>query len=469
MLKINKKIYPFYIFLDLVAMSFVYYTVYVIRCNFGHDISYGLNLPFLQEHTFVFILWSILVVFLFKKNNLYVTDRSLSIPKEMYRVFVNVLFSSVLMGCIIFFAKYNFFTRTVFFVSSALFSIALGGWRLVKKLILRHLIIKGFHNVNVLIVGAGRIGSAILNEIKKSPYLGFNVVGFLDDNKPGPIEGMGVLGPISAFEAVAKKYFVEDAIVTIPSERKVVSNLIRQAKDISMGIRIVPENFEEPLPVLGIGYLGLIPLITYRQRRHHPAEFAFKRLFDFTAALFLSLALIPVFFIIAVFIKINSKGPVFYIDRRIGLKNTPFNLYKFRSMILNAAGMKTGLLPKNEVKDGVIFKMSQDPRVTRIGKFLRRFSLDELPQLFNVIKGDMALVGPRPPLPEEVEKYTVENMRRLSIRPGITGLSQIKARDQFSFARWVRFDIWYMNHWSFGLDMNIIWWTFLTILRGKGV
>ncbi|MFA5069209.1 MAG: sugar transferase [Candidatus Omnitrophota bacterium] len=469
MLKINKKIYPFYVFLDLIAMSFVYYSVYVLRCNLGRGISAGLNLPFLQEYTFAFILWSIFIIFLFKKNNLYVTDRSLSIPKEMCRVFINVVYSSILMGCIIFFAKYNFFTRTVFFASAAIFSITLGGWRLAKKVILRYLIRKGFHNVNVLIVGAGRIGLAILDEIRKSPYLGFNVVGFLDDNKTGLIEGLAVLGPVSEFEAIAKKHFVEDVIVTIPSERKVVSNLIRQAKDISMGIRIVPENFEEPLPVLGISYLGLMPLITYRQRRHHPAEFAFKRLFDLTLALFLFLALIPVFALIAVFIKMNSNGPVFYIDKRIGLKNTAFNLYKFRSMVLNAAGMKTGLLPENEVKDGIIFKMARDPRVTRIGRFLRRYSLDELPQLFNVIKGDMALVGPRPPLPEEVEKYTVENMRRLSIRPGITGLSQIRARNQFSFARWVRFDIWYMNHWSFGLDINIIWWTFLMILQGKGV
>ena len=469
MLKINRKIYPLYVSFDMIVMCFVYYSVYLLRCNFGRDISGGLNLPFLQEYTFVLILWIIFSVFLLRKNNLYVTDRSLTIPKEVYRVILNIFLSSVLVGFVIFFAKYKFFNRVVFVGSFVLFAMALSGWRVIKKLILRGMIKRGFHNINVLIIGAGNIGKAVLYEIKQNPYLGFNVVGFLDDKKTGNMEGMRVLGVLSNFKSIAKQYFIEDVVVTIPSERKTVADLMRQAKDMSMGIRIVPENFEEPLPVLAINYLGIIPLITYKQRRHHPAEFALKRFLDFCLSLFLLAALMPFLVLISILVRFSSKGPVFYVDKRIGLKSKTFNLYKFRSMVADAEKMKSGLLSKNEIKDGVIFKIAKDPRVTRIGKILRKYSLDELPQLVNVIKGDMALVGPRPPLSEEVENYTLEHMQRLSIRPGITGLSQIRARDQFSFSKWMRFDIWYMNNWSFGFDVKILWWTLLSVLQGKGV
>ena len=188
----------------------------------------------------------------------------------------------------------------------------------------------------------------------------------------------------------------------------------------------------------------------------------------FLSVIFL-IVLAPLFLAIALIIKIDSKGPVFYIDKRVGLKNNSFNFFKFRSMIMDAKLMKSDLLDKNQVKDGVIFKILDDPRITKAGKFLRKYSLDELPQLFNVIKGDMGLVGPRPPLEEEVKKYSFDHMQRLSIRPGMTGLSQVKARTELSFRKWVRMDIWYMNHWSFGFDTKILWWTLIAVLKGKGV
>jgi len=137
-------------------------------------------------------------------------------------------------------------------------------------------------------------------------------------------------------------------------------------------------------------------------------------------------------------------------------------------MIKDAEAMKQHLQEKNEVTDGVIFKIRNDPRATKIGRFLRKHSLDELPQLFNVLKGDMSLVGPRPPLPGEVSEYEDTHMGRLSIRPGMTGLSQIRGRSDLSFSRWIKWDLWYVNHWSLWLVLKIIWWTIPAVLKGKG-
>jgi lipopolysaccharide/colanic/teichoic acid biosynthesis glycosyltransferase len=137
-------------------------------------------------------------------------------------------------------------------------------------------------------------------------------------------------------------------------------------------------------------------------------------------------------------------------------------------MVADADTQKAKLVEKNEVKDGVIFKIKQDPRVTKVGRFLRRHSLDELPQLVNVLMGDMSLVGPRPPLADEVAKYSHVHMQRLSIRPGMTGLSQVRGRSELTFTRWVKWDLWYINNWSIGLDLQILWRTIPAVIKGDG-
>ncbi|MDD5016024.1 MAG: exopolysaccharide biosynthesis polyprenyl glycosylphosphotransferase, partial [Atribacterota bacterium] len=206
----------------------------------------------------------------------------------------------------------------------------------------------------------------------------------------------------------------------------------------------------------------------YKERKHHPAELFLKRSFDFVVSLFLLILLSPLFLIIAILIKIDSPGPVFYTQKRVGIKGNFFNLYKFRSMIEGAEELKAALLEKNEIKDGIIFKIKNDPRITKLGIFIRKNSLDELPQLVNVLKGNMSLVGPRPAMPEEVGKYNHFQMDRLSIRPGITGLSQIKGRSDLTFRKWVKWDLWYINNWSFMLDLKILWRTIPVVFKRKG-
>jgi len=449
-------------------MSVSFFVPYVLKYNSFDSTFVRIHLPNITEYCFVFALWGLIILYSFKHKRLFNTNRDVSIPKELSQVCVRVFYASIMVGWVVFLMKYKFFSRIVFAGNFVLLCILLGGWRMIKRLILRKLIREGFHNINVLVIGTSEIFKMIFAEIKKHPYWGLKVIGALDEHKKGHVDGIPVLGELSDFIAIAKKYFVQEIIVTVPLTQKPVCELIKQAQKMRLGIRVVPEYLEEPLPILGVSYLGIIPLLTYQKCRTHPSERVSKRLLDIVISLLLITLLFIPCVIIAVLIKMDSPGPLFYVQKRAGLKGKVFNFYKFRSMLKDADKLKGELLEKNESKDNVMFKIKKDPRVTKIGKFLRKYSIDELPQLFNVLKGNMSLVGPRPPLPDEVSKYNHDHIERLSIKPGLTGLSQVRGRSDLSFSRWVRWDLWYINNWSLALDMKILFWTIPAILKGKG-
>ncbi len=194
----------------------------------------------------------------------------------------------------------------------------------------------------------------------------------------------------------------------------------------------------------------------------------FKKFLDIVISLILIIILSPVFIITAIFIYIEDPGPVFYIAPRVGKDGKHFGFIKFRSMVMNADKIKDKLLDQNESKAGVIFKMKKDPRVTKTGRFIRRFSIDELPQLFNVLKADMSLVGPRPPLPREVAEYTLLDRKRLHVMPGITCLWQVKGRSDIPFDEQVQLDMQYIKSSSFWKDIKILLMTIPAVISGKG-
>ena len=468
MIKSFRKTQPVYIFIDLFFVLISFSVPYIVRYNSIKTVFTEFKKPHWSEYLFIFIFWSVLILISFRQKRLYSTDRGMTFFKEFYNVIICLLFVSLIVGSVVFFNQYKFFSRFIFFASFLLLCFFLGGWRIIKRLILKKLIKGGFRNINVLVVGINKISEMVMEEINKQSQWGFKVVGFLDEQKKETITGIPVLGDLFDFVAIARKHFIQEVIITIPFSQKPVCELIEQARKMRLGIRMVPEHLEESLPILGVSYLGIIPLLTYQKHREHPTEVVSKKLFDLTVSAFLIVLMFIPCLIIAILIKLDSKGPLFYVQKRAGLKGRLFNFYKFRSMFKDADKLRHELLEKNESKDGVMFKIKDDPRITKVGKFLRKYSLDELPQLINILKGDMSLVGPRPPLPDEVKKYSHNDIERLSIRPGITGLSQIKGRSDLSFARWVRWDVWYINNWSFGLDVKILFWTIPTVLKGKG-
>jgi len=469
MFKPGRKVFPLYMIVDLIFIGLIFFYSYVSRYNLLKSIIVGKGiLPNSWEYSFIFVLWAIFLVISLNRRNLYVTDRGLSIPKEISRTIISVFWTGILMSGIIFFAKYQFFSRQIFLKSFLLLCFLLPTWRVIKRLLVRRLIAKGYSNKNVLIVGVGKVGKLVWKEIQRNPHFGLRVIGFLDDNGGQLKEGPSVVGKLTDFFRIAKRHFIDEVIITIPSEKKVIANLIEQAKGLRLGVKIVPEDFEQALLTLEVNYLGMMPLLTYKERKPHPTEIALKRLFDFAVALLFLTLLFPLFIIVAILIKLDSRGPVFYIQERAGYKGSPFNFYKFRSMVREADSLKANLMDKNESKGNVIFKMKKDPRITRIGRFLRKYSIDEFPQMFNVLKGDMSLVGPRPFPVEESQKLESNHLERLTIRPGITGLAQIKGRSDLSFYRWGKWDLWYVNNWSFGLDFLILWWTVPVVLGAKG-
>jgi len=213
--------------------------------------------------------------------------------------------------------------------------------------------------------------------------------------------------------------------------------------------------------------VGDLPIVTLRQTPLDGWGRVFKRIFDFVASLILVILLIPLWIIIPILIKVGSRGPVIYTSKR-KYRNKIFNFYKFRSMVENADELKKQLISMNERADGPMFKIKNDPRITRLGRFMRKTSIDELPQLFNVLLGNMSLVGPRPHLPEEVERYKDHHYQVFAVKPGITGLAQVTGRSGLGFEDEVRLDVYYIEHWSLWLDIKLILKSILVILKANG-
>lgn len=209
---------------------------------------------------------------------------------------------------------------------------------------------------------------------------------------------------------------------------------------------------------------GYLHFTSYELKTH---QLASKRLLDIALSLSALIFLTPLFLIVSLIIKLTSKGPIFFFQERVGMRGRPFSMIKFRSMCINADAIKEQLLDKNE-QSGPVFKMKNDPRITTIGRFIRKFSIDELPQLFNVLRGDMSLVGPRPPVPAEVKKYKPWQKRRLSVRPGLTCYWQVSGRNEIGFEEWMYLDMRYIDHWNLFKDIRLILKTFPVVLFGKG-
>lgn len=463
MFNVKQIVSPIYVVVDIILIFSSFFIAYFFRYN--NFLSKTYQFPDINEYIVIFLIWAILILLDLRRKKLFVTDRNLSIPSESGRVFSAVSRSTILVGTFIFVLQYKFFSRNVFCYSFLYTFVFLSLWRLLKRLFVRQFIKEGYQNKSVLIVGTDRVAQIVTGEILEHSYLGLKIVGYLANEQE---TDLAVLGKIDEFDSVVKHNFIDEIIITLPTATKEMAKLIEKAKQMRIGVRVVPADFEHSYPVLDIGHLGIVPLLTYKEHVRHASESTIKRVFDILCSLLLIILLSPIIILFAILIKLESKGPVFFMQKRVGVKGKTFDFYKFRSMVVNAEELKASLKEQNEVKDGVIFKIKDDPRVTKIGRFIRKYSIDELPQLFNVLKGDMSLVGPRPPVPSEVKEYDSEQMERLSIRPGITGMSQVKGRSELSFRNWVRWDIWYINNWSFGLDIMILFWTVPAVIKGKG-
>ncbi len=459
-----------YIFIDLICICVAIYVSCLIRQKL---ISFPISSPYFlidpsNPFRVVFLFWIVITIFFMNSNALYQTRREVLEGVEIWLVMKSVFFASLSTIALIYTLKIYGFPRTAFLNSTMGMIILLSLWRVLKKGFVEYLVTKGYNNSNSLIIGAGKIGVALAEEISHRPGLGIKVVGFLDDLKAGGVENpkVKILGKISDFEEIARKEFINKIFITIHHDGNVFLNLLERARELGIAVRVIPQGFDLTSGEFFKYNIGFIPVLEYVEAQNLRHQVG-KRLFDLILGSLIFIFCLPVFLFIAVLVKFDSPGPVFYSSRRYGRKGRIFYMYKFRSMIKHADKAIEQIRHKNEV-DGPIFKIRKDPRVTQMGSFLRRYSLDELPQIINVLKGDMSLVGPRPLPIEQIQKEDLRQLKRLEVRPGITGLWQVRGRSDISFSRLVKWDIWYINNWSFLLDLNILFQTIPVVLKGKG-
>lgn len=320
-------------------------------------------------------------------------------------------------------------------------------------------------NRNVLIVGSGAAGRDVAAYFQQHPHAGCVVSGFLDDHEP---VGGEVLGRVEDLARVARARFVDEIILTAPYERELAWRVIPEARRNRLSVKAIPDLMGLDPKAVALDRWGDLPVLTLHTESVPALALLLKRVADVVLSAVGLLVLAPLLAAIAAAIRLDSPGPIFYRARRAGKKGRAFPCYKFRTMVVNADAEKARLRTHNE-REGPTFKMAHDPRVTYLGRFLRRYSLDEFPQLWNVLRGEMSLVGPRPHPLDDFERYAVEHLRRLDVTPGITGLWQVNARRDPSFQRGMALDVEYIEHWSLWLDLRILCQTLsVLLLQGNG-
>jgi exopolysaccharide biosynthesis polyprenyl glycosylphosphotransferase len=469
-------------FKRLLSLGLVLADIFLINAAFAisHWVRYDLqwfrtvdsafDVPFSAYIPFAGVLTALLLIS-YKLEGVYDHRRGASWFDEFYLVVSGTTTGIIIMVVVTFFYRPLFYSRLLFIYTGALVIALLSLSRLLKSIVLRKLRQRGIGVVRTLIVGAGEVGRTIMRNIVAQPGLGYQVVGFVDDNPEKGHKDIGRfkgLGNIDNLLRIVQEESIDEVIITLPwmYHRKIIS-IMAQCERKGVRARLVPDLFEMSLSRMDVDDLGGVPMIGIKKISITGWKLATKRAIDFTIALVGLIVSLPLVLLIALAVKLDSPGPVLFRQIRVGKGGRHFILYKFRSMSEGAEEEQQKLTDLNEA-EGPIFKIRHDPRCTGVGRFLRRTSLDELPQLYNVLRGEMSLVGPRPPLPTEVENYEEWHKRRLDVSPGMTGLWQVRGRSELTFDEMVLLDIYYIENWSAALDTEIFLRTIPRVIFGEG-
>lgn len=413
------------------------------------------SLPFLYYLTLTLVLSAFFVI-VFAVSGLYKTKIKRSQLEEFFQVAVSV--SAGMMLIIIFmFFKREWFDSRFIMLAAWLFGIAfVAAGRLLAARARRFLMGRYRFGVeHVLIVGDSEQANLIREEIENKPYLGYSLLGQVSDIDIPKISG------------VVKNPGAQKIILANPNaERNAIIDLVNFCEDSRIDLKFVPDLFGSMSANIDIDILRGNPLIELKRTNLEGWGVVVKRIMDIAGSVLLLPVAAPIFLLIAILIKWESKGPVFARLKRVS-RGKEFYLLKFRSMIDGAEQYKSFFVQHNEREDGPLFKMKDDPRITKIGRLIRSKRIDELPQIFNVLRGDISLVGPRPHEPQEVARYERHHKKVLAIKSGVTGLAQISGAEQLPFEEEVKLDRYYIEHWSAWRDFVILLKTFGVLLFGK--
>lgn len=411
-------------------------------------------------------LWIILL----KGFGAYNSMRGKGFVSVCWAVFEASLMSTFAFATIAYLTNSEFLSRSlvlIFFWAAVSMLLA---EKLLIFLLLRQVWKNGLNHRVMLIVGSGPRALKFARVIEAHPEWGIRILGFIDEPEMlGRSVGKGeVIGSFEDMAGILDENVVDEVIFIMPRQWfDRLEKYIQICEKIGVKASIAVDFFDTAIARPGVREIEGMPLLTFDSTPRDFFYLALKRLLDFAGAGLGLVAISPFFIIIALAIKLTSRGPVFFSQVRCGLRGRPFRILKFRTMMVNAEAKLKELQKLNEIQ-GPAFKMKNDPRITGVGRFLRKTSLDELPQLLNVLMGHMSLVGPRPPLPTEVQRYERWQRRRLSMRPGITCIHEVMARNNKDFNFWMKLDLEYIDNWCIYLDLKIIARTVLTVVKGTG-
>lgn len=405
--------------------------------------------------------WALFVLF-----NCYDLSPMERMPDSLRRLWRPLLIGVLAIGTLTFFQKEPDFSRRVV-AAICLTNVA---FIVVGRLIVLGVAARGLRKEGglrrILIVGRGRGAEEFRQTVEKAGW-GLETVGLIAPTATAE-SGSEHIGTLDDLPRLLDEQSIDDVVISEAEDLATVQRVIHVCEEVGVAIHIPSRFFQPALSRPHLEPFFGIPMLTFSTTPYSPIALGIKRAADLIGGTVLLVLTLPLMALIAAGIKLTSPGPVFFAQRRAGLYGRPFMMIKFRSMIVGAEARLSELSRQNEA-DGPAFKMRDDPRVTPLGRRLRRYSLDELPQLWNVIRGDMSLIGPRPPLPKEVASYDRWQRRRLSMRPGLTCIWQVSDRRHSSFEKWMADDLAYIDNWSLWLDLKIALKTLPAVIRGTGV
>jgi exopolysaccharide biosynthesis polyprenyl glycosylphosphotransferase len=414
----------------------------------------------------LYIIVPALWIFAFLLTSVYDPRRNYRIVEEFQALLLGNIVASFLFAGVLYLGFRNF-SRWLFITFVIIDIIFLFGWRLIFRIIFK-VFFKPAKERKIVIVGSGEVGQRIGELVTNFTESGLFLIGYIDD-KSQVLPGSGkVLGSIHDAREIMERYEIDDVIVALPQRAfGKINQLILSIQDLPINIRIVPDYFSLALYRASVEDFGGLPLINLRDPALNQVQRFIKRIFDILVSGVLIFFAFPMFVVAATLIRLDSAGPILLRQDRIGENGRLFKMFKFRTMVPNAEKMQSEL--NETTPDGkLFFKKRNDPRVTRIGAFLRRTSLDETPQLLNVFLGDMSLVGPRPELPWVVETYEPWQHKRFAVPQGMTGWWQVNGRANKPMHLNTEDDIFYVQNYSFWMDIYILLKTPWVVLRGKG-
>ncbi len=387
---------------------------------------------------------------------------------ELYRLVISMLIAAISLGGLIYFVSLAF-AQSLFMMFILITVTLMGVWRVAVRLYWRSQYFNKQELRRILIVGAGNTGRRVATHLLRPPESNLEVVGFLDDDPKKLAKDADVLGVVGDLEQVVDFYRINILLISLPASAfDKTTEIVDKLRMKPVKIWIVPDAHRLSLFQCDVvGQVCDIPLLDVRAPAISNNQRLVKRLFDLVVSSIIIIFALPIMFLIAVLIKLEDPGPIFFRQKRVGENTQPFEMIKFRTMVQNAEALRASV-EKADQDGNILHKQRKDPRVTRLGGFLRRFSLDELPQIFNVFLGKMSLVGPRPEMPFLVEKYKSWQYVRFTIPQGMTGWWQVTGRSDKPMHLNTQDDLYYIRNYSLWLDIKIILKTFSTVILGRG-